>query len=468
MAAGVTPEKRRRKPVHRSYDPRRTANPAMLTEAIEAHNRGDFETAGTLYAELERRYSPHHHARMMGALLYYQRTSDPEPALELLPEVILALPKWPDPRYNLGCVLEGLGRFEEARKRFEQTVAIDPNHHQAWLNLGNVCMGLEDFYAAMEAFAQAVDIDPDDMVGKYSLAHAKGLLGCWEDCHRLYEYRWLMPGHLRDHGLPRLIPTWDGTPTGHLIITDEQGAGDVLQFARFLPRIAARCRQLTVRVRHPALLPLLRASFPDVTITGTDAEIPDADAHLPLLSSVSRLGLGPDQVWRGPYLAAPKAPRLSDQLTLGLCWAGAASHKRDGTRSIPFDAVRPLLDLPGVQWVNLTFNERGDVDDPRLLAARDRCPDYLASASLYQALDGVVTVDSSPLHLAGALGIPTLGLIAAAPDFRWMLQRLDTPWYPDVTLVRQRQGGDWSDVIDRVGQVITAEAWPPRPSSYPL
>lgn len=462
MAAGVTPEKRRRKPVHRSYDPRRTPDPAMLREAVEAHNAGDFVKAGELYAELERRYPPHHHARMMGAVLYYQRTSDPEPALDLLPQVILALPKWPDPRYNLGVILEGLGRFDEARARFEQVVDMDPNHHQAWVNLGNVRLTLGDVPGALAAFAEALDIAPDDPLGQYNLAHPLGLIGQWDACYRLYEYRWLMPGHLRDHGLPRLVPQWDGTPTGHLIITDEQGAGDVLQFVRFLPRIAARCRQLTVRVRHAGLLPLLRASFPDVTITGLDAEIPDADAHLPLLSCVSRLGLGPDQVWRGPYLAAPRAPRLSGQLTLGLCWAGAASHKRDGTRSIPFDAVRPLLDLPGVQWVNLTFNERGDVDDPRLLSVRDRCPDYLASASLYQALDGVVTVDSSPLHLAGALGIPTLGLIAAAPDFRWMLQRVDTPWYPDVTLVRQRQGGDWSDVIDRVRQVIEAEAWPPR------
>lgn len=449
-----------RPPPHRSWDPRLTKDPRTLARAVEAHNAGDTDTAARLYVELEEKYHPHWHARMMGALLHYQRTSDPTHVLDILPEVILHKPKWPDPRYNLGVILEGLGRMEEARKRFEETVAMDPNHHQAWLNLGNVCMGLADIHGAMHAFAEAVDIDPDDPLGQYSLAHCYGLIGRWTDSWRLYEYRWMMPGHLQDHGLPRLIPAWDGTPTGHLIVTDEQGAGDILQFVRFIPRLQALSDRIALRLRHPALAPLIAHSFPDVTVIDGATEIPDADAHVPLLSLVSRLGYTPAQVWRGPYLSAPRADRLAEHLTLGLSWAGASTHKRDGTRSIPYDTIRPLLDLPGIQWVNLTFNDRGQVEHPHLMHVQDRCPDYLASASLYQALDGVITVDSSPLHLAGALGIPTLGLIAAAPDFRWMLQRPTTPWYETVTLVRQRQGDGWAEVVERVAGILQAEVWP--------
>lgn len=459
---------RTRRPPHRSYDPRRTPDPALLSRAVEAHNAGDAETAATLYVELEQKYAPHWHARMMGALLHYQRTSDPTEALDILPDVILHKPKWPDPRYNLGVVLEGLGRFEEAAERFAQTVALEPNHSQAWTNLGNCRLAMGDVGGACTAFLETLDIAPGDAVGQYNLSHLYGLVGRWDDCWQTFELRWLMPGHLRDHGLPRMIPAWDGTPVGHLIATGEQGAGDMLQYVRFLPRLLERSQRLTLIVRHREIVSLVQQSFPAVDVRFIDAGlplseqsdlVPDADAHLPIMSTVGRLGLSPLHVQVGPYLSAPRPPRLSPTRTLGICWAGSATHKRDGTRSMTFDQIAPLLDLPDVQWVNLTFNERGVVDDTRLLAIRDQCPDYAASASLYQALDGVITVDSSPLHLAGALGIPTLGMIAASPDFRWGLGAERTPWYDSVRLVRQQTGGAWASVIDDIAARVQ-DGWP--------
>jgi len=435
----------------------------MLQRAVEAHTRGDVDTAAQLYVELERRYSPHWHARMMGALLHYQRTSDPTHALEILPAVILAKPSWPDPRYNLGVVLEGLGRFEEAARRFEETVALDENHSQAWTNLGNARLALGDVQGSLAAFQQALDIAPADPLGLYNMSHVYGLLGEWSETWRLFEYRWLAPGHLKDHGLPKLIPAWDGTPTGHLIALGEQGAGDTIQYARFIPRLKRLCQRLTVIIRHRALVPLLAHSFPGVDVLWADGNlplseqhdaIPDADAHVPLMSIVARLGLKEHHVQVGPYLAAPTVPRLSDRRTIGLCWAGSPTHKRDATRSIPFEAFEPLLSIPDVQWVNLTLNEPGDVGDARLLEIRDRAQDYLASASIVQTLDLVVTIDSSPLHLAGALGVPTLALIGASPDFRWSLERVETSWYKSVHLLRQPIAGDWGSVIARAGQMV--------------
>lgn len=459
---------RTRRPPHRSWDPRRTPNPALLAKAVQAHTAGDAETAAALYVELEERYSPHWHARMMGALLHYQRTSDPTHALEMLPDVILHKPLWPDPRYNLGVVLEGMGRFEEAAERFAQTVAMEPNHSQAWTNLGNCRLALGDVAGAFAAFEEALAINPADPLGQYNLSHVYGLMGRWDDCWRLYEYRWLMPGHLRDHGLPRMVTAWDGTPTGHLIATGEQGAGDMLQYVRFLPRLLARCERLTLIVRHQPLVSLIWQSFSSVDVRFIDAglplseqsdQVPTADAHVPIMSTVARLGLSPQHVGGSAYLKAARAPRLSDRRTLGLCWAGSPTHKRDGTRSIPFETLAPLLELPDVQWVNLTFNERGAVSDPRLLDIRDECRDYAESATMYQALDGIVTVDSSPLHLAGALGIPTLAMIAAAPDFRWGLGTDRTPWYDSVRLIRQQTGGDWTPVVQAIASRVL-DGWP--------
>lgn len=459
---------RTRRPPHRSWDPRRTPNPAMLSRAVQAHTNGDAETAAALYVELDERYPPHWHARMMGALLHYQRTSDPTHALDILPDVILHKPLWPDPRYNLGVVLEGLGRFAEAAERFHQTVEMEPAHSQGWTNLGNCRLALGDVEGALAAFSEALALDPQDPTGLYNLSHVYGLLGRWDDTWRLYEYRWLMPGHLRDHGLPKLLPPWDGTPVGHLVVTGEQGAGDMIQYARFLTRMSMLAERVTLIVRHEALVPLLRYNFPTVDVQFIDSavplseqsdRVPDADAHIPILSTVSRLGLSPRQVGGELYLTAPPVERRHAGRTIGLCWAGSATHKRDGTRSIPFETLAPLLEIPDVTWVNLTFNERGVVHDPRLVEIRDECPDYLASASQYQALDGVITVDSSPLHLAGALGVPTLGLIAAAPDFRWGLHIGTTPWYGSLTLVRQARGGEWADVVADVRARVQA-GWP--------
>ena len=460
-----------RRPPHRSWDPRRTPDPDKLRRAVEAHTRGDAETAAQLYVELEQQYPPHWHARIMGALLHYQRTSDPTEVLDMLPAVILAKPLWPDPRYNLGVVLEGLGRFEEAKRRFEQTVDMEPAHSQAWTNLGNVRLALGDVDGALQAFNTALALDPGDPLGMYNLSHVFGLLGRWDECWRLFEYRWLAPGHLRDHGLPKLVPAWDGTPTGHLIATGEQGAGDTIQYARFIPRLQRLSQELTVIVRHTGLVRLLEVAFPRVRFLGIGADvslsemadmIPEADAHIPLMSVVARLGLSPAHVRTSGYLHINPAMRLTERCTIGVCWAGSPSHKRDATRSIPFEIFAPLLDIPDVQWLNLTLNDRGAVEHPQLM----RLPaglNYCETAAMIRAIDGVVTIDSSPLHLAGALGVPTLGLIGAAPDFRWGMHGESTPWYDRVTLLRQERAGSWDAVVQEAKRRIVEGIFPSTP-----
>lgn len=457
-----------RRPPHRSWDPRRTPDPETLRRAVEAHRAGDVDLAAALYVELDTTYPPHWHARMMGALLHYQRTSDPTHALDILPEVILHKPRWPDPRYNLGVVLEGMGNFSEAARRFAETVAMEPAHSQAWTNLGNCRLAMADTAGALEAFQRALALNPDDVTGQYNLSHVYGLLGRWEECYRLYELRWLMPGHLRDHGLPRLVPAWDGTPTGHLIVTGEQGAGDMIQYLRFLPRLQRLARRVTLIVRHEALVPLIQHNYPGVRTLFLDASlplseqadrVPEADAHIPLLSVVARLGLGAHQVKPTRYLTGPQQVDWAGRPSIGLCWAGSHTHKRDATRSIPFDVIAPLLEIPDVRFVNFTLNPKGDVTHPNLYDARPYCSDYLHSAGMFEALAGMITVDSSPLHLAGALGVPTIGLIAAAPDFRWGMEGDRSPWYDSVQMVRQTRGDDWAGVIDRVRALLDS-GWP--------
>ena len=436
--------------------------PQKLRRGLEAYQRADFLNALAIFRQLDAVHENHHPARFYGAATHWARTSSDAAFVEqVMRETCAAMPKWVVPHYNLGNFLEYQGRPDEAERWIRKALKLLPNDHASWNTLGNIRLAQGRAREAASCYERSIaTAPPNDGVARWNMAFAFGYLGKWAEMWAMYEYRWLNYGHLPDHGLPIPTPPWDGvSPVRHLITSDEQGIGDTLQFVRFLPTLRAYCERLTCVVRFPELVPLLTHNFPDVEFLAREASLPQADAHVPLLSCVSRLQLSEDQIDGGRYLAEPdvRLPLVIDERpVVGLNWAGNATHKRDGTRSMTFEQMAPLLDLPGIQFVNLTFNGRGDVTHPNLLDLRHACPDFAASAALVAALDAVVTVDTSTLHLAGALGVPVYACIAAAPDFRWMLDRTDTPWYDSVTLVRQPPLGDWASVIREVKARIGA------------
>jgi hypothetical protein len=483
----------KRRPPHRSFDPNLAYDPPTLTRAVIAHKDGNYDYAWELYQKLDvesvaKGWGPHYHARMMAALLWYQRTSRIDFAVDpnlpstfgsqyrtvtgMLFDVMLHVPKWSDVRYNLGVIYEGLGQIDEASKRFLQAIEIDNAYSEAWVNLGNCRLHQGNVEEAKRCFEIAETLNPDDALAKYNLMHALALFGEWEKAYERYEYRYLVPGHLRDHGLPRRTPRWDGHSfVDRLIVTDEQGAGDIIQFVRFLPFLEAHARKVYCRVRHPHLVSLLAYNFPRVTFFGTEDRIPKADAHQPLMSCISVMNITETQVpTPGGYLRPiPDTTGTSAQFQgivwthptsntttiaqaapkrVGVCWAGTPTHKRDAVRSIPWETFKPLLDVPGVQFTNLTVGERAKVEHPALV--HPELKTYADTARVMAGLDLVITCDTSVLHLAGALGVPTWGLIGASGDMRWMLGRDDTPWYKSVILKRQKTHDDWPSVITAV------------------
>lgn len=502
LPAAPRPGQKRREP-HRSFDPIRAHDPETLARAVLHHKNGSYDDAWSLYLKLDVESvalgkGPHYHARMMAALLWYQRTSKINfevadtlphsfgPAYRtvtgMLKDIIYNRPRWSDPRYNLGVILEGLGQIEEAEKQFQRAVEIDSAYSEAWVNLGNCKLHKGEVQAAKDCFLIAESLSPDDALAKYNLMHALALFGEWDAAYERYEYRYLVPGHLRDHGLPRRLPRWDGVSyVQHLIVTDEQGAGDILQFVRFLPYMEARVGKVLCRIRHPSLLPLLQPNYPTVQFFGQEDRIPKADAHQPLLSCISTLQIHETDVplpqgylqpppptstgvqtqgivWKHPSsnseTTVPKSG--TSALQVGVCWAGSPSHKRDLTRSIQWDQFKPILDTEGCSFVNLTVGDRAAVSHPAL--SHPELSDYAVTARVMAGLDLVVTIDSSVLHLSGALGVPTWGLVAASPDMRWAMGRADTPWYKSVTLHRQPRHNDWGSVLETVKQKLSEMA----------
>lgn len=242
---------------------------------------------------------------------------------------------------------------------------------------------------------------------------------------------------------------WRGEPLAgrRVLVRCYHGLGDTIQFIRFAPLLREIASDVTVWCQPP-LIPLLR------TARGIDRLLPlhdgspgvdyDADVEVMELAYVFRTTLEsiPADV---PYLFVPPRDFGGTPPRVGVVWRAGDWETR---RSMPFGAIRPLFDIEGVTWCSLQQNRKPSETHPRLLDISD--PDLTVAAGRLRALDLLITVDSMPAHLAGALGIPVWTLLLKHADWRWMEGREDTPWYPTMTLIRQERDGDWEGVIERV------------------
>jgi tetratricopeptide (TPR) repeat protein len=277
-----------------------------------------------------------------------------------------------------------------------------------------------------------------------------------------YEARLRAPGLMRVER-PFTQPRWGGKPfPGRtLLLHWEQGFGDTLMFVRYAPLVKALGGRVILLVQ-PALARLV-ATCPGIDeVISEGAPLPPFDLHLHLLSlpAILRTDLAsiPREV---PYLDVPEGVPHREPLAealataegatrVGLVWAGNPTHKYDAIRSIPVAALQPLADLPGVVWFSFQVGMSEPPDLPGLVSLAPLLGDFSDTAYALSGMDLVITVDTAVAHLAGALGIPTLLLLCSSPDFRWMLQREDSPWYPSLRIYRQHTQGDWKAVIAQV------------------
>ena len=257
-------------------------------------------------------------------------------------------------------------------------------------------------------------------------------------------------------------PRWHGSEPVQgrtLLLLSEQGLGDTLQACRYVPLLRARGARVVLQVQPP-LLPLLHDLAADTLAVPGD-KLPPFDAWCPLMSLPRAFATTPQTVPAAPYLAAsPQRLRIwrgrlgpRRGLRVGLAWAGNPDHPLDALRSLPQAALAPLLDIPGIEAHALQPEARPD--DGRI-RPHPEIADFADAAALATLMDVVVTVDTATAHLAGALGRQVWILLAHAPDFRWMLDRTDTPWYPSARLFRQTRPRDWSGVIDAAARALDA------------
>jgi tetratricopeptide (TPR) repeat protein len=384
----------------------------------------------------------------------------PELAIAALSECLAQQPDHAAAHLNLGNAYVDMDRLAEAEDFCRRAVSLDPALAEAHASLGFVLTSLGRLDEAVAACRTAIRLRPEFAQAHWNLAVAALLAGDFAAGFREYEWRKRHDRFRSDFvNLPG--PVWDGSALGSrtLLVHAEQGFGDTIQFARYLPMLAARGARLVLACDR--VLTALLSTLPGVVAVAKDQPLPAYDYWVDQMSLPLIFGTQPDAVpgaegYLRPCTARQAAWRsvLPDGRKVGIAWAGNPFHTNDRHRSLSVAALQALLANGGTTFISLQLGPRAS--EGGLSPLPLPLTDYADTAALLANLDLVVTVDTSVAHLAGALGIPCWVMLPFAPDWRWQLGREDSPWYNSVRLFRQPAPGDWHSVVREVRDHLAA------------
>jgi len=438
------------------------------------------------------------HANLGNALAMQEKLDEAvscyQQALHLRPDSVQT-------HFNLGFALSQHGRVDEASRHFRETLRLKPDHLEAQYNLGIILHEQGKLDDALALYEQVLRAQPGHGGAHLNRAFMWLVRGNWAQGWPEYEWRWQLPDFAQRHFVQ---PAWDGSALGGrtILLYAEQGLGDTFQFLRYVPLVQQRGGRVILQCQ-PALLRLL-ANLPGIDcLVPKDSPLPRFDVHAALLSLPGILRTAVATVPATiPYLS-PKAelverwrkelrrsrtsevesrksnverPKSEEvQLTsdirhptsdflVGIAWQGNPVVKDDRQRSIALARFARLAQVPGVQLISLQkgpgmeqLHSHATVLD---LGSRldEASGPFMDTAAVMMNLDLVISCDTAIPHLAGALGIPVWVAVSLIPDWRWLLEREDSPWYPTMRLFRQTRYADWDDVFERIAEELKAVA----------
>ncbi len=387
-------------------------------------------------------------------------------AISVFHQAIEANPNHPRAHANLAVALQKLGRLDESLAASARTIELAPGEVNSLHTHGRTLMLLNRLPEAIEFLRRAVQISPQDGEIHSTLAKALLLTGDFKRGWAEYEWRWKAVS-FNEPKRTFAQPQWTGVAKlvgKTILLHHEQGFGDTIQFVRYAPLLSARGADVIVQAPRE-LMDLIRRmpGAPEVIPLG--APIPAIDFHIPLMSLPLAFNTTPKTIPANvPYMSASVkvaqvwAERMKEDgggFRVGLAWAGRSTHLDDEARSMPLQTLAPLAAVENVTFYSLQkWDPNNEARNPppgmRLMDAAAKLFDFSDSAALIANLDLVICVDTAVAHLAGAMGKEVWVLLPFSPDFRWLLDRGDSPWYPTMRLFRQRRPRQWSDVIAEV------------------
>jgi len=372
-------------------------------------------------------------------------------------------PGFAEAHLNLGIVLASLGKPADAVVLYQEALRLRPHFVEALNNLGLALAHLGHHDQALAYYQRALEQRPDFADAHYNRALTWLALGRFAPGWAEYEWRWRLP-----ESPPRAFtqPFWDGAPFSGktILLHSEQGVGDTIQFIRYAPLVKQRGGTVVAECQA-GLAPLLAGCRGIDLLVAKGAPVPAFDTHCPLISlgRIFAAGLAPIPA-EIPYLV-PDAGRVErwrreviglGAFTIGIAWQGSPGYRWDRLRSIPLVHFAPLARVPGVRLVSL---QKGpgveqlaglDFEVIDLGSKLDEEGAFVDTAAVIQSLDLVITSDTAVAHLAGALGRPVWVALSLSPEWRWLLARPDSPWYPTMRLFQQQHFGDWGGVFARM------------------
>lgn len=393
--------------------------------------------------------------------LAYQAQQLFEKALDDFQQAIELQPNLAQAHCNLGNVLQELQRHQEALPFFDRAIELQPEYADAYFNRGNLWVETKNLDKAIEDFDRALCISPNDADFRYSKSIALLTAGQYELGWELHEARWqrISTKHLNRQFS---TPLWLGNESiknKRILLYAEQGLGDSIQFIRYVPMVIKLGATVFVEVQ-PQLIQLFQEIQDDIHWIKKGAKLPSVDFQCPLMSLPRAFKTNLFSIPSFPsYLSVNKTKKkywenklgLKNKPRIGLVWSGSLIHKNDQNRSISLATFKAIIsdkaDFYSLQNQYRNNDAKLIHENPKIIDYADELNNFSDTAALCALMDLIITVDTSVAHLSGALGKLTWLLLPFIPDFRWLNDRNDSPWYPSVRLFRQNSFNDWPETL---------------------
>ena len=446
----------------------------LTNRALLAYEEGNLTAAAQLCREIISAKPENSEAlHLLGAIAHINGNVDE--SVDYFRQVLQLQPDYVEAHCNLGLVFRQAGKLTEAIGHYQQALALKPEDPGIHRSLGQGMIERGQIAEAIGHYRQAIWLKPDYAEAHYHLGMALLLSGDLKNGFAEYEWRWQWSEFAQQNSLSIDRPLWDGsTLAGRTIFLHaEQGYGDSIQFIRYVSAVQEGGGKAIVAC--PLELKRLFATISGIeqVLTTGDA-LPAFDCYAPLMSLphilCTTLDTIPNQV---PYLHPEALKRLlgtfpsiiirktdrESQIKVGITWACKQAHWTYSVRSCQLSQFLPLLEIPGITWYSLQKGPQvadlQQVSD-RIINLDEHLQDFADTAGAVAQLDLVITVDTAVAHLAGAMAKPVWLLLPFIPNWRWMLDREDTPWYPTMRLFRQQQPGDWQSVFAKVASALNS------------
>ncbi len=368
--------------------------------------------------------------------------------------------------HNLGNAYQNDGQLTAAIASYHQSLALAPDQIKTLIALGNALQALGCVWEAIIYYEKVLTLEPNHDEAIWDKAFTTLLAGDLIQGFTEYESRWWVKCAPHPQSFPQ--PLWDGLPLDGktILLHTEQGFGDAIQFIRYAPLVAQKGGKVIVQC-HQSLVRLFRTIAEIQTVIAIGDPLPDFHFHAPLMSLPHLFGTTLATIPCAiPYLFPAKLSGVKiiakTRLKIGIAWGGNTSvyrGDRNRYRSCPLQYFSPLFKIPDITWFSLQKGEhRAELtefaDKNRIYDLNEQIKDFADTAAIISQLDLVITVDTSVAHIPGAIGIPVWVILPFCGDWRWLLHREDTPWYSTMQLFRQKQPGDWLEVLTRIAETL--------------